>query len=82
MMMIAKQLTPADEAWGYKFGCDGLMGLEEASRWLAGVSESTLDRWATEADPKTGLTKIRKEKRGGKRVFCRRSVLEYASHGD
>lgn len=78
----ADEMTEADKAFGYRFACDGLMSLEEARQWLGNVSESTLDRWATELVGDTGRTRIRKESRGRRKMFCRRSVKEFASNGD
>ena len=66
----------ADAKFGYRFGIDGLVSLEEACRFLGGINRDTLNKYAAQ-----GL--IRKGKRSGLRygrvVICKRSLEEYAS---
>jgi hypothetical protein len=75
MPKAAKQVelkTPADERWGYPFGVDGLMGTDEACRFLGGCHRHTLDNIASEGN-------IRKGKSGNRIVICRRSIEDYVS---
>lgn len=64
--------TPADKQYGYRFGCDGLIGFDEARELLGGVCRKTLYRRIEE-----GL--IRKGNIKKKSVICRRSLVEYIS---
>lgn len=74
-MSIAEQLSPADARWGFTFGCDGLMSLEEACDFLGGISVDTLDNRARD-----GLIRKGKHPNGlRKAVVCRRSVVEFAA---
>lgn len=62
----------ADAAWGYRFGCDGLMNAEQAAAFLA-ISERKLDEHVASKH-------IRKGRMPGSRLrhFCKRSVVEFA----
>jgi hypothetical protein len=63
--------SAADDAWGYKFGVDGLLSVDEAAKFLS-VSGRTLDRLAV-------ARKIRKGRfPSNVRAFCKRSVQEFA----
>ncbi len=61
---------PADRRFGYRFGCDGVIGLEEALKMLGNPSRTTIDRRCDEL-------KIRKGRDGQRVVFCIRSINEY-----
>lgn len=76
VMADKTQLEGADKQFGYRFGCDGLMSIDEACKFLGGVSRHTLARRADAGLIRTG----RQSDRGsGRTVFCRRSVEEYAA---
>jgi hypothetical protein len=63
--------SAADEHWGYRFGIDGLMSVDDAAEHLA-VSGRTLDRLTVQQ-------KIRKGRYpSGVRAFCKRSVTDFA----
>lgn len=70
---IAKQTLkgPADEMYGYAFGCDGLVSFKEACKLLGGICSKTLYRRIADGS-------IRKGKLGTKKaVICKRSLQEY-----
>lgn len=71
--LAEKQMSPADQKWGYRFGADGLMSLKETREFLS-MSDDTIARLADAG-------KIRRGKNGenGWSMYCRRSVTEYAS---
>jgi excisionase family DNA binding protein len=62
-------LTGADKTWGFLFGVDGLLTLDQAQGFL-GVSQRTVYRLLDDGVLRRG--KVR-----GKVVICKRSVLEY-----
>jgi hypothetical protein len=63
-----------EHAWGYDFGAEGVLDMDEAAR-LAGCSTQTLWRLREKNALRIGkhLGNIRK----GKAVVCRRSLSEY-----
>lgn len=73
-MMTAKPKifgSAADEQWGYKFGCDGLLTVDAAGEFLS-ISGRTLDRLSVQG-------KIRKGRfPSNVRAFCKRSVIDFA----
>lgn len=62
--------SPADEMWGWEFGCDGLMTVVGACRFLS-ISRDTLDRRILSGE-------LRKGKKNGRVYVCERSVRQYA----
>ena len=64
-------ISLADERFGYRFGCDGLMTVGEAARFL-GMSRWTLARRIDEG-------RIRRGRDGRRVVICRRSVADYVA---
>lgn len=62
-------LEGADKAWGFPFGADGTLGINEVAETL-GVSRSTIERLVSKG-------KLRKGKVAGKAVICRRSLDHY-----
>lgn len=66
----AMSTTAVERKWGFAFGVDGLMNLEEARQHLGNMSRKTVDRLAEACH-------IRRGKVGARVVFCRRSVVEY-----
>lgn len=71
MISIHKELRPADEAYGYPFGCDGLCTIKEAMAFL-GVGRSTIERRAKDG-------RLRRGKIGPIVRICKRSLMEYAN---
>jgi hypothetical protein len=67
---IDTELTDADRRAGYRFGCDGLLDFEAASKLLGGASISTIERRIADG-------KIRAGREGRRVVICRRSLTEY-----
>lgn len=70
-------LEGADAVWGFRFGADGAMGLDEACQFLGGISRYTLDRKA-----KAGL--LRKGKHPGSKLvmYCRRAIQVYLANAE
>lgn len=66
------QMSPADARWGWTFGCEGLMRISEACRFLS-VSRDTIDR-------RIAAGKLRKGKQDGRVYLCAKSVKEHAKH--
>lgn len=68
--------TPIDEQvensnrWGYPFGVDGVVDMDEACRMFGNVNRITVDRRAHDQ-------LIRKGKDKGRVVFCVRSIKRY-----
>lgn len=62
--------TESDRKWGYRFGVEGIVSLEEAAAMLAGCSTRTVERRIEQ-----GL--IRPGKHGGRLVICKQSLLDY-----
>lgn len=73
MIMAVKSVSPADDHFGYPFGVDGLMSIEEACDFLGKISRDTLGRLVAEGSIRKGHFPKR-----NKAVVCRRSVTEYA----
>lgn len=73
MIAVTEEKTsPADERYGYQFGCDGVVSVRDAMEALGGVSKATIYRRFEE-----GLLRHGREK--GRAVVCRRSLREYLS---
>lgn len=67
---------PSDEMFGYIFGCDGLMSMDEVCTFLGkDVAHDTVDRLIAENKLRAGNLR---GKRGRVRI-CRRSLMEYVS---
>lgn len=67
---VKEKLTGVDAKFGYEFGCEGLMTVDEACKMLS------LTRWTIDKLHLEG--KLRKGHITGGRVrICRRSVREY-----
>lgn len=73
MSTAAENLTGADAEWGYRFGCDGVLGTAAACDFMS------TSRWTLERLVDAG--QIRKGKAdngpGGAVKFCRRSLKDY-----
>lgn len=67
--MSKNALQGADKQWGFKFGVDGLLTIEQTQTFL-GVSQRTVYRLINDRSLRRGY--VRK-----KPVICRRSVAEY-----
>jgi excisionase family DNA binding protein len=67
--MNNKALEGADKEWGFRFGAEGTMSIEQVQGFL-GVSERTVYRLIDD-----GV--IRRGKIRGKPVICKKSVLAY-----
>ena len=63
--------SPADKAWGYEFGIDGLMSLDQVREFLGGMSRSAIERHVYSGELRKG--------RKGRVYFCKRSVIAFAS---
>ena len=70
-----KPNSPAEQKYGYAFGCDGLMTYSEACQFLA-VSLRKLYELIDEERIRKG--KLTSSKQGSVRL-CRRSVVLYAA---
>ena len=66
-------LNEADRKYGYRFGCDGLMSIEETCEFL------NISRWTLNARIDAGHIRKGKHLDGRAVVICRRSVQEYLS---
>lgn len=65
-----EELTGEDKQYGWRFGCDGTMKLQDAIRFI-GVSERTVWRLIEEG-------KLRKRVLRSKvAIICRRSIQSY-----
>ncbi len=71
-MATSLKLSGADKEHGYEFGEDGLWSALEVREYLAGISQSTLDRLVESG-------KIRKGNISKKRCYCVRSVRDYVA---
>jgi hypothetical protein len=72
---MATTLTrPADQKWGYPFGEEGLLSLEQAAEFLGNVSKRTVYRLA--ADGRIRVGTIGLSARGHAKV-CRKSLRLY-----
>lgn len=70
-------VSAVDQDWGWEFGCEGLMTLDDACEMLS-VSRNTLDRLCTEKFLRKGKSPRHDPKNKATRVYiCRRSVREY-----
>ncbi|TWU12880.1 hypothetical protein CA54_17060 [Symmachiella macrocystis] len=66
------KLTGADKEWGYRFGVNGLMSVDEACAFLGGIHGETLKRKSND-----GLVRRGRHPNGRTLAYCRRSVIEY-----
>lgn len=69
MVAANEKTSPAEEAYGYPFGVDGVVNKTTAQELLA-CHHATLYRLC-----KKGL--IRRGRLGGRARFCRRSITNY-----
>lgn len=70
LTVVDTQSSAADRKFGYRFGVDGIVNLDDALKMLAGCSRATLDRRCEEQ-------KIRKGRDGNRVVFCVRSLKDH-----
>lgn len=70
--MKTKLDRPADVQWGFPFGVDGCVSIQEAAGILGGVSKRSVFRLIE-------VGKIRRGKIGSRAVICRRSLKTYLS---
>ena len=60
----------ATELWGYEFGCEGVMPIKEAAKFIA-ASPNTVRRRVDEGRIRMGKDGLRRT------VICKRSLREY-----
>lgn len=68
--MTAVTKSPANTSWGYPFGVDGCVSLQDAAAMLGGISTRGVTRLA-----KDGL--IRQGKVRRRAVICTKSIRAY-----
>lgn len=71
-----EKLIGSDAEYGYRFGCDGVMSLKQASSQL-GVHKNSIINFCDDGRLRGGKLPVANEDQDakkGKRVVCRRSV--------
>lgn len=67
-----QELSEVDRRFGYVFACEGVVGIDEASRLLGGISIRTIKRRAA-----AELLRLGRHPEGRPLAVCRRSLREY-----
>lgn len=67
--MSNKSLEGADKQWGFHFGVDGTLSIDDAADFLS-VSDRTVYRLEADGLIRTGRVR-------GKKVVCKRSLMVY-----
>jgi hypothetical protein len=75
MATATKTQKPADQRWGYRFGCDGIVPSDEARTLLGGVCDRTLRRYRSRNLIRVGYRQPGNPASGV--VVCRRSLMDY-----
>jgi len=70
LTVINATSNESDLRYGYQFGVDGLVTVEQVSEMLGGPSIRTVERRIRSGKFRTGRDE-------GRLVICKRSVLEY-----
>lgn len=74
-LTVVSESSPVEKKWGFVFGIEGALNIEDAMKFLGGCSRSTVDRLAEK-----GL--IRTSKIGRRVVYCKRSLREFMKSGE
>lgn len=72
MPFNVKDRTGADRKWGYPFGVEGCLPVEESCELTGGIHRETLKRKAD-----AGLVRRGRHPSGRSLAYCRRSISEY-----
>lgn len=70
LTVVRTSETEADRKWGYRFGCDGIVNLEDAGKILANASTRTVERRIAAGVLRAGYE-------GGRTVVCVRSIRDH-----
>lgn len=70
LTVVNSERNEADAKWGYRFGEDGIINLEDAAAMLAKASTQTVEN-------RIKAGKIRSGKDVGRLVICKKSLVEY-----
>jgi hypothetical protein len=70
LTVVNTDLNEADAKWGYRFGIDGVVSIEQAQSALANASRNSINRRIADGLLRTG-------KDVGRVVICKRSLTNY-----
>lgn len=70
LTVVNTEQSEAERKWGYQFGIDGTVDLEEAAKILGGCDTQTVERRIA-----AGFLRVGKDVR--RVIICKRSLMQY-----